>query len=410
MPSRRILVVAESINVDDSSGSKANVALIRNLKKVGYELLVLHYTRRDIKLDGIECLSVPENRFSLNFFLSRIQRKLQYWFNWNLAKYLEPEFGFSFTFFNDTKSIKEAIQKFSPENFDLVLTLSKGASFRPHSALLQTPKFHSKWMAYIHDPYPFHYYPEPYRWSEPGFKKKIDFFKKVSEKCKWAAYPSLFLAEWMEEHFQLFEKKRVIIPHQLDQQKPLSNMPKYFKNEFVILHAGTLMKQRSPETLLLSYLEFLRKNPEAAKKSKLVFIGNYSYHKSTLLKYQSTIPSLDLYPNLPYIDALGMQNNASVNVILEFEGNLSPFLPGKFPHCVNAEKPILHMGPKKSECRRILGEDYSFSVEVENVPKITKTIENLYEKWNLGQNQMTWNNIKFYLSEANLKQKIESIF
>ena len=33
MPPKRILVVAESINVDDSSGSKANVAIIHNLKK-----------------------------------------------------------------------------------------------------------------------------------------------------------------------------------------------------------------------------------------------------------------------------------------------------------------------------------------------------------------------------------------
>ena len=86
MPPKRILVVAESINVNDSSGSKANVALIRNFKQAGYELLVLHYTRINIQLDGIECRGISENRSSLSFFLSRIQRKLQHWFGWNTGK------------------------------------------------------------------------------------------------------------------------------------------------------------------------------------------------------------------------------------------------------------------------------------------------------------------------------------
>ena len=39
---KRILVVVESIDVDDSSGSKANVALIKNLAKAGFELQVYH--------------------------------------------------------------------------------------------------------------------------------------------------------------------------------------------------------------------------------------------------------------------------------------------------------------------------------------------------------------------------------
>ncbi|WPY97901.1 UDP-glycosyltransferase [Christiangramia sp. OXR-203] len=408
MPSKRILVIAESINIDDSSGSKANVALIRSLNHAGCELFILHYTRIDIQLDGLECRSIPENRSSLIFFLSRFQRKIQHWFGWNLAKQLEPKFGFSFTFFNDAKSIERELDRIDPSDYDMVLTLSKGASFRPHYALLNLPEFHHNWMAYIHDPYPFHYYPEPYKWSEPGFEQKIRFFKNVSEKCRWAAYPSLYLAEWMEEHFHSFRNKRVIIPHQLQQQNLIGKVPSYFQNRFIILHAGTLMKQRSPESLLVAYSKFLRKNPDAAKKSKLVFIGNNSYHKSTIVEYQNEIPSLELYPNLPYANALAMQNAASVNVILEFEGNLSPFLPGKFPHCVNAERPILHIGPKKSECRRLLGENYAFSVEVDDLERLTMILEELYYQWTVNKCKMQRRDLEFYLSKENLKSIMES--
>ena len=408
MPPKRILVVAESININDSSGSKANVALIRNLQRAGYELLVLHYTRKNIRLDGIKCRSISENRSSLSFFLSRIQRKLQHWLNLNLAKYLEPIFGFSFTFFNDAKSIERELKRIDPLDFDIVLTLSKGASFRPHYALLNTPNFHQKWMAYIHDPYPFHYYPEPYQWSEPGFKDKIQFFQSLSKKCKWAAYPSLYLAEWMESHFHSFKKKRIIIPHQLEEYKNLDTPTSFFKNQFVILHAGNLMKQRSPRTLVLSYKNFLRRNPEARDNSSLIFMGNYSYHKKLLKKYQKKIASLELYPNLPYEDALKMQNSACVNVILEFKGDLSPFLPGKFPHCVNSNKPILHLGPKKSECRRLLGEDYLYSVEVDGLEGIETILEELYNQWYANNCQMHREDLKFYLSKENLESIIES--
>mgnify|MGYP005834408917 CR=1 FL=1 len=226
---KRILVVSESIDVNDSSGSKANVALIENLAKAGFEVLVYHYTRKDIQLNNIRCISIKEDRRSFLFLLSRLQRKIQHGFNVNLSKYLEPVFGFSFTFFNDSNSIVKALK--SEENFesDLVLTLSKGASFRPHHAVLQMRNFHHKWMAYIHDPYPSHYYPEPYTWSEPGYQAKIAFFEAVASKCKWAGYPSLLLAEWMEDHYQDFKNKRVIIPHQLNaEQKFCEILPDWF--------------------------------------------------------------------------------------------------------------------------------------------------------------------------------------
>src|SRR5690606_23552801 len=121
---------------------------------------------------------------------------------------------FSFTFFNDTNSIAKLLRKEKTFKPDLVITLSKGASFRPHYALLKCPEFHEKWLAYVHDPYPFHYYPRPYNWVESGFKNKEAFFKAVSEKAAFSAFPSLLLKEWMGSYFPNFLKTGIIIPHQ----------------------------------------------------------------------------------------------------------------------------------------------------------------------------------------------------
>src|SRR5690606_27487000 len=114
---------------------------------------------------------------------------------------------------------------------------------------------------YIHDPYPLHYYPEPYQWSEPGYKKKIQFFNDVSLKCKWAAFPSLLLKKWMSNYFSHFHEKSLIIPHQLNNislKNSSQKLPSFFDHgKFSLLHAGNLMKQRSPFGLLDGFKLFL---------------------------------------------------------------------------------------------------------------------------------------------------------
>ncbi|MDT0676796.1 UDP-glycosyltransferase [Autumnicola musiva] len=410
---KKILVVAESIDVEDSSGSKANVALILNLKKAGFEVKVYHYTRKEIDLPGVQCIAIKEKKWNSLFLLSRVQRKIQHGFKVNLAKRLEPVFGFSFTFFNDVRSIAEALRKEKKFKPDIVLTLSKGASFRPHYAMLQVPELQNKWMAYIHDPYPFHYYPEPYNWSEPGYQKKIKFFQELSEKCKWVAFPSLLLKDWMKSKFPKFEGKEVILPHQLIEKENPAELPDFFNSEkFTLLHAGNLMKQRPPFHLINAFQKFLEKVPEAQKNAELLLIGQASYHREKLQKKANKIPQLRINDYLHYETALALQKNVSVNIILEAKTEMSPFLPGKFPHCIAAEKPILLLGPSKSESLRLLGEGYPYWAEVEDEKKIEKHLEDLYRRWleNARDLTMKREDLKSYLSAGYLKAEIEKLF
>ena len=70
----KILVVVDSININDSSGSKANVALINNLAQAGFDVKVYHYTLKNIQMAGIDCVSIPEKKWGMLFVLSRVQR------------------------------------------------------------------------------------------------------------------------------------------------------------------------------------------------------------------------------------------------------------------------------------------------------------------------------------------------
>jgi len=296
----------------------------------------------------------------------------------------------------------------------LVLTLSKGASFRPHHALLDLPELHAKWMAYIHDPYPFHHYPEPYTWSEPGYKQKVNFFIEVSEKCRWAAFPSLLLAEWMQQPFPQFKEKATIIPHQIIKDELDNNLelPEYFDaGKFNVIHAGTLLPERDPLPLITAFEQFIFKHFEAKENARLILIGNFSNKFQFLQEKQKNVPQIFCANYLAFDIVKKMQDLASVNIILESVAGLSPFLPGKFPHCVAANKPILHLGPKKSEVGRLLGSDYVYCAEADNEEKISIKLEELFKRWKTDPESLKLNreDLQFYLSIDYLKNQITNL-
>jgi hypothetical protein len=411
---KKILVVVDSINVNDSSGSKANVALIQNLKEAGFELMVCHYSRKEILLDGIPCESIKEIKFSWLYFLSRSQREITRLTKINFNSKIESLFGFSFTFFNDVKSIKKVLKKIKNFEPDWVLTLSKASSFRPHKALLEIPKWHFKWLAYVHDPFPMHCYPRPYDWVEPGHQYKRDFFVAIAEKSKYVLYPSKLLAEWMQSYYHEQRGKEVIVPHQIS-SKPEKEivLPSYFNpSYFNVLHAGNMMDARNPKALIAAFKGFLEQNPEAKKQAKLFFIGHSSCFDEHIKEMQKEMSQLFLSDGyVSFQTVLAMLKVASVNVILEALGVSSPFLPGKFPHCIQAKKPILLLSPYYSESKRLLGEDYPYWSAIDDVAQIQTHINDLYHVWleNKSQLLMDRPDLMYYLSPDYLQKTINEL-
>jgi len=411
---KKILVVAESIDLEDSSGTKGRLALIKNLHKIGYDVRVYHYTRKEIHLPGITCVAIKEKRRSALFFLSRLERYIRTFLKIELNKPLEKTFGFSFTLFNDRNSIVTALRNIQDFNPDLVLTLSKGGSFRPHHALLKMPELHQKWMAYIHDPYPAHLFPRPFAWVEAGYFQKWKFIRDISEKAAFSAFPSKLLMEWMVSYYPGFLKSGVIIPHQVIEISTKDiDLPEYFNPlHFNLLHAGTLLEPRNPRILVEAFQRFLENNPEAKLNSKLIFLGGENVFSAWLKdKAEQTIELEVSEAYVPFKKVFKMQQHSAVNIILEAKSEISPFLPGKFPHCIQADKPILLLGPNYSESKRLLGEAYPYWAEIDDLDKITNAIENLYLEWKKSPNDSRLNrpDLIRYLSVLNLKEVMDKI-
>lgn len=411
----KILAVVESIDVNDSSGTKGRVGFIQNMLAIGAEVKVIHYTRNFITdIPGVECVAISERKLNINYLLSRVRRVFIRLLKWDLFKGLENKIGFSFGFYNDSKSIKSFILKYA-EDVDYILTMSKGSSFRTHHAMLNLAHLHKKWISYIHDPYPYSCYPEPYFWLEPAYNKKEKFFNLVVESAKYHILPSQLLLEWMGQFYPTLLSKGIIIPHQfvLDTHEDLI-LPDFFNaSKFNILHAGNLLKQRSPEGLLKGFELFLKKNKEAAQHAELLLVGNASFHTALLENFLKRFQQIKLInKNLPFKTVINLQKESSVNVILEANGSISPFLPGKFPHCVISDKPILVIGPKNSEVMRLLGQDYLYHATSNDVNLIAKHIEKLYFIWRANKTEMVLNrnDISYYLSTTFLKRVFKDNF
>ena len=411
---KNILVVVDSINQEDSSGSKCNVALIINLVKAGYTVKVYHHSRKNIAIEGAECVKINVDKWNRVYIIGGFLRFLTRKFNLVTTPYIEKKIGFSPAFLSDVHDFTKALKKdtFNP---DLVITLSKAASFRPHKALLNIKKWHHKWLAYIHDPFPFHFYPKPYDFIVPSYKHKEQFLFDIANTAAYSGFPSLLLKEWMGKFASNFLKTGVVIPHQLVEiEKKDTQLPDFFHpNKFSLLHAGSLLGERNPVGLIEGFFKFLEANPEAKTTSQLIMIGRTSEnHLEVFEKYKNSGANLiAINKNLPFDTVYQLQYAVSVNIILEAKSDISPFLPGKFPHCVAANKKMLILGPANSETRRLLGNDYEYWSEIDTIDSISKLIEKLYFEWQTNPNEMVLNKPELldYLGVKNLKLVIDSI-
>lgn len=410
---KKILVVTDSINAEDSSGSKANVAFIKSLVSSGREVSVIHYTQRESHVMGASCFLAEQRRTNIFYILGGIQRTVQRNLGVDWSVFLENSFGFSFTFFNDTKSLVKKIKSFNVRNFDLVITLSKGESFRPHYALLQLPEWHEKWLAYVHDPYPFQHYPKPYTFVPKGAKQKDLFFQKVAAHCRYAGFPSRLLAEHMTGFYPGFKDKSVIIPHQYDNEITEVSLPSFFKkNVFNILHTGNLIGGRSPQGLLQGFQLFLDNNQEARGDFNLYLVGPSSNYKQLIHAFEPFAQFI-YHPGVSYAESLALQQAASVNLIIEAsDTDYSPFLPAKMAHNVFCDKPILALSPKQSEVRRLLGDEYLWQTEADDSEQIAKIISELYFKWKNAKAN-SWRldrpDLQAYFSSEYLNKQIQSL-
>lgn len=396
---KNILVVCEAMGVNGTSAGIVTSTFIKLLHESGNKVKVITRNNFDNNADWLSkeiVVKKHELSFEKKTFLDKIPKIKA------IPIYVT---GFSNSYRFNKELYKKIIkQELIEEKYDLIYAFAAGDSFVPYFALsemaLDIPFFVN-----IHDPFPKHMYPEPYKvsksWINSILEKK---FKIVLDKAKGISFPSELLLKDMGKTFHVINEKGFVIPHI---GTSLSNLPseKEDVNENLdlskinIIHAGTLLGPRNPKFLLQAISELNQEYNDFSEKVFFTFIGNVNKSLNDIIANYPLKNVRFITQRLSYKKSLEFISQSDASLVIEAIADFSPFLPGKVADIAFAEKPLIAFSPKKSEMRRLIGESYPYQSELDNV-KTIKSVLNKFYKDSINNNieKETMLNLKKYVS------------
>ncbi len=388
-----ILIIAEEVNYDRTSGGLVNAKLIYSLSR---------YHQCEVLTEG----HVPAD-FS-NFHQGKLHHfrfKKMNWLKWLgkvpvLRRTIAMVKGINHASFHKYLEWKREIGSIlSREKYDAVLLLGTGMGYYAHQAWADLPETGIPTVMCIHDPYPMALLPPPYNapWDR-GERLLTKRFSKLIDRCRYCWSSSLRQLEWMYETYPALKAKGVAIPHlameplfdeklRPSEENELTTAlaELHTAHQFLLVHMGSLLRGRDPQYLLTAFRKWLADHPAAAEHSMMVFVGRI---------HPSLLPAFDAvkqHPNflcstdvrISYQHALALQQSATANIILESLEKVSPQLFGKFADAVLSDRPIMSIGPVASEARRLLGAAYPYQATNGDSEGLYNVIDALYNAWQL---------------------------
>jgi hypothetical protein len=159
------------------------------------------------------------------------------------------------------------------------------------------------------------------------------------------------------------------------------------ESKFTILHTGSLLGPRNPTFLLEALEQFIGSDLNKKELVQLVVIGNIvrDNNLSTMNTVSDSTATIRVIrERISYKRSKELLVSASVLLLLEAVAEDSPFMPGKLTDYIVANRPILALTPKNSETSRLLGPEYLYRTETDNVSEIRQILEQLWERWQAG--------------------------
>lgn len=277
---------------------------------------------------------------------------------------------------------------------DVVFSRASGVEFEPHMALL-TSDLRVPVIAHYHDPYPHSLYPDPYRSSTPIMSRRQEsLHRRMLRAADALTFPSERLRDWIVGDADDLLRKAFVVPHIAgdlgmdDGPRRLVAGEASSMDDFLLVHAGTLLAGRDPGPLLRAFEDLLREKSESRGTARLLFVGRISAQHLDLPEWKRLSGSGRLVSDdrrIGYHDALRISSTGIANVILEADCGESPFFPAKLADSLWLDRPIFTITPRPSATRDILGEDYALLCRPGDEDAIYKALTMLWERWESGR-------------------------
>jgi len=148
-------------------------------------------------------------------------------------------------------------------------------------------------------------------------------------------------------------------------QKPISVITNGFDDEnvpsitldskFSLTHIGSLLNQRNPILLWNVLSELVQEIPKFKANFQLVLVGNISADVRNLIDSTGLTSFLKTVGSVTHNEAVMYQRKTQVLLLLEANTTEASYIiPGKLFEYINANRPIVALGPKHSDIPSIL--------------------------------------------------------
>jgi len=395
----RVLVICEDLRINNTSAGIGRSKLIKVIAQTANEVDIVVPNNFDYPVTwlptnvNVNLITFPEVRTPYLLKFSKIKALYTYSFGLNYQDNFKKN--------RYKKYILELINK---KEYDLIYLLASGSSFIPYY-IFPSSEINIPYIANIHDPYPMHVYPEPYKHKASiVYKKQQKKFNKVLNGAYKITFPSQYLLEHMANFFPVINQKGIVIPHigtnlanlqggENDDKVTMST------NKINIIHAGNLLGPRNPQYLIQAINELNLENKEFANEVLFTFFGTFNKAHKKLIQTTNISNIVFNETRVSYKKSTELMAQADANLVIEAISNFSPFLPGKIAEIAFYQKPIIALSPKKSEVNRVLGNNYPYSSTLDDVAHIKSILLDFYNDFKSNTIDKTHiNNLKKYVS------------
>lgn len=409
---KKLLILAECINKNATSEGIGTCSFLNALAEGDYQIDCLFFQYVQHELEGYDHITDRIN-------LIKIQNTwVDYLIQWArpLRNRLNKHLGYDLLRNRRSYRFKKTLNLLlNDKKYDLIFVRTIASSLASHKAVLELSKKRDfDWIVNFNDPAPSSMMPYPYNLKQQSFTKKNkrdeQLVKNIVKAAPGIASPSLLLTERFLNFTAISKDPERIFrfPHVYENLQTVPGNSFLHPSKFNVVHAGSLLAERTPKYLLKAIDELAEEDSEFSDKSRLTFFG--SLHQSHQKDFDALSHRgiLDLHNRrIPHQAALNVLRDSDVLIILEAISDDSPFMPSKLAEFIGMDKCILALSPTQSETRRILGKDYEFQTEADNVSQIKHLIKSLFNKWK-KEEELTLNSplLQKYVSPSHVVTEI----
>lgn len=242
------------------------------------------------------------------------------------------------------------------------------------------------WCAHFSDPWPHHLYPDGYR-SRAGVISRFrseQVLDRILDEADSLTFPSARLLRYLLSGCrERYRTKAHAVAHLGNCW--LGRPQREADGRFRLLHAGLLLKQRSPAHFFEALQQFLAANARARDVTSVEFVGRNASDADAAARRFGVGDVVHTSPHTSPETVWTALCSASVLLLIESPMEEGIFMPSKLADYVSSGRPILALSPSLGTVADCLSQGGGIRVDPADVSGIAGALGHLFERWETGR-------------------------